>query len=429
MNIQNLSRRLFSLKNPLYMSSLYIMLASTSTAGIGFLFWVIAAKIYPSEEIGVSTVLISSLTMLTLMSMLGFDQSIVRFFQVMDKNKVYSTSMITTIAISFVLALLFFMGSPIWLPDIQMGYGFVCLFIVFLIAHVVVKNTGMSFVALRRPDHYFYQSLILGSKIAFLPALLFMGALGIFTSIGISALITALISIVILTNFGLKTKSFDRSVIVESFDFSMGNYFAGILIMAPSQILPIIILNILGPKEVAYYFMSYALASFLLMIPSAFSTSLFVEGCHGVNLRQNVVSSLKSSYLLLIPAIALLNIFAEHLLLFIGSEYVGGLYLLRVMTISSVFITICYLIISIKKVQNDVKGLLYINITIFTLLIAFSYLFLHYFGIVGIGYAWVLAYLIPSIIFSLALLKNDSMRSSQYSPDHDTTCQVDQSHE
>ena len=47
------------------------------------------------------------------------------------------------------------------------------------------------------------------------------------------------------------------------------------------MILPIMVLNVLGAEQAAYYYIAYAIAALLFMIPSAISMSLFVEGSHG----------------------------------------------------------------------------------------------------------------------------------------------------
>jgi len=68
------------LKDPLYKNSFFIMLTSISTSGFGFVFWMLAAKLYPKEDVGIATALISSMTLLVLLLRFGLDQSIIRFF-------------------------------------------------------------------------------------------------------------------------------------------------------------------------------------------------------------------------------------------------------------------------------------------------------------------------------------------------------------
>lgn len=74
------------LRDPLYKSSYFIMLTSISNAGFGFLFWILAARLYPKEDVGVATALISSMALLVLLSRFGLDQSIIRFFPERDKG-------------------------------------------------------------------------------------------------------------------------------------------------------------------------------------------------------------------------------------------------------------------------------------------------------------------------------------------------------
>ena len=67
------------------------MLTSISTAAFGFIFWMIAAKIYSTEDMGVATAIISSMTLIVLFSKVGLDTSVIKFISQFDKNKVVST--------------------------------------------------------------------------------------------------------------------------------------------------------------------------------------------------------------------------------------------------------------------------------------------------------------------------------------------------
>jgi len=68
------------IKDPLFRNSLFIILASALGGAFGFIFWVLAAKIYPKEDVGIATALISSLSLVILLSRFGLNQSLVRFF-------------------------------------------------------------------------------------------------------------------------------------------------------------------------------------------------------------------------------------------------------------------------------------------------------------------------------------------------------------
>ena len=78
-------------KDPLFKNSAYIMLTSLSIAGFGLLFWVLAANLYSNEDVGVASAILSSISLITLLSKFGFDQSIIRYFPHRNKSHILST--------------------------------------------------------------------------------------------------------------------------------------------------------------------------------------------------------------------------------------------------------------------------------------------------------------------------------------------------
>ena len=102
--------------------------------------------------------------------------------------------------------------------------------------------------------------------------------------------------------------SIDRGFLNEASHFSLENYLAGLFMAAPNLILPIMVLNALGAEQAAYYYIAYAIAALLFMIPNAISMSLFVEGSHGEALKRTVVKSLVIIFSLLVPAAALMYV-------------------------------------------------------------------------------------------------------------------------
>jgi Na+-driven multidrug efflux pump len=98
------------------------------------------------------------------------------------------------------------------------------------------------------------------------------------------------------------------------------------------------------------------------------------------------------------------NIILGH----INEDYAtAGVDLLKIMIISSFFVSFNFIYFSIKRIQKDVYGLVIISGANFVLLILLSYLFMDYFGLIGIGYAWVISYLVGSIfIFIMAKREN-----------------------
>ena len=397
-----LSRIIRHARDPLYKNSFFIMLTSISGAGFGFAFWMLAAKLYPKEEVGVATALISSIALLVNLSRLGLDFSIIRFFPERDKSSVFSTSAIVTTLFAVLLGVIFIAGTGLWSPELALlkSPKNLAMYLTFLAANSVATLTGVSFVAMRRAEFYFFQSLMVGSRVFFLFPFIFLGAMGIFGAYGVSFVLALTVVLFLLAKLGVELKPrINRGFLNDALHFSAGNYIAGLLMMSPNQLLPIMVLDVLGAEDAAHYYIAFAIANLLFMIPQAVSTSLFVEGSHGEALKKSTIKSLLAIALLLTPSITSLYIFGGEVLALIGKDYaMSGFELLRIMVLAGFFVAVCHVYFSIKRVQKDVKGLVSLSSLIFVLLIGLSYVFMLEFGIVGIGYAWIASYGVAAMV-------------------------------
>jgi len=398
MNLQipkNKSKMLHHLRDPLFNNSLFIMLTSITSAGFGFIFWMLAAKLYSPQDVGIATALISSMALLVLLSRFGLDFSIIRFFPGNDKSRIFSTSALITTFFAVVFGVIFIAGVDIFSPELHLlkSPQNAAFFLIFLAANSLTTLTAISFIAIRKAAFQFLQSIIVGSRILFLIPLIALGAIGIFGAVGISFVLAFAAALVLLVRSGFRVRAvIDRGFLNDAFHFSAGNYLAGLFITAPTMILPILVLNTLGAEEAAYYYIAYAIAALLFMIPNAISMSLFVEGSHGEALKRTVVKSLVVIFSLLVPAAALLYVCSGWVLGVVGADYAaGGVEVLRVMVVASLFVGVNYVYFAIKRVQKNVKGIVILNGVIFGLLVGFGYLFMTMFGGVGVGYAWVVA--------------------------------------
>lgn len=391
--------------DPLYKNSFYIMLTSIFNSGFGFIFWVLAAKLYSKDDVGIATALISSVSLLVLFSRFGMDSSIIRFIPTNNKSKVFGTSVFISTFIAVLLGTIFILEIDLFSPELSFLKTplYAIFFLIVLSANSITSLTSVSFLAIRKAGFNFLQNLVIGSRIFFLMPLIFLGATGIFGAMGISFILALAISFIFLEKSGIKLKlTIDRRFLKESLHFSAGNYIAGLLINAPSMILPIMVLNILGTEGAAHYYMAFAISSILFMIPTAMSTSLFVEGSHGESLKKTTVKSLLGIFSFLTPAIIFLYFGGSWILGIIGEDYsVNGLELLRIMIISSIFVSIVFVFYSIKRVQNDIKGLVFLSGLIFILLIGTGYILMLEFELAGIGYAWVLSYGIGVLVIGM----------------------------
>ena len=157
--------------------------------------------------------------------------------------------------------------------------------------------------------------------------------------------------------------------------------------------------NRLGSEANAYYYVAWGIASVLVYIPLSVSFSLFAEGSHDEGqLSRDTRRGLKIVFLLLIPAIVLLNLVGDRLLLLFGQAYSEqGTWLLRILTLSALPLSLNYVYFGVRRVEMKMKGV--IGLTAFTAVatLGLSYFLLPRMGIEGAGVAWLASQSVASI--------------------------------
>ena len=67
------------LSDPLFKNAYFLMFSSLTSAGSSFFFWVIAARFYSTADIGLASAIISAMGLISILSLLDFGISLVRF--------------------------------------------------------------------------------------------------------------------------------------------------------------------------------------------------------------------------------------------------------------------------------------------------------------------------------------------------------------
>ncbi len=396
------------LHDSLYRNSIYLMVTTLISAGFGFFFWMINARLFSAEQIGLATALISLMTLISNFSLLGLNLGIIRYLPTSERkvdkiNTVLSTVILTTLISSAV----FFLGLEYFFPNLLFLRGdivFLLLFVIITIFFTLDFISNSIFVAYRNTKYVLYKSLI-GNvfKVAAPFALFALGTYAIFISATFGAVLTFLISLFILYKFfGHKFRfTIQKAILREMSKLSFGNYVASFMATLPVTLLPIMITNQLGARQAAYFYLDMMIVNLLNIIQFSLNQSLFAEGSHNSTaLKENVIKSLRLIGILLIPAIIGVFIFGEHILSIFGKEYsTEGIQLLYLMSLSTIFISINTTLSAILNVKGKVHIILVMCFIGATILLTLSYFTLPY-GLIALGIALLIGEGLISLIYS-----------------------------
>lgn len=413
MRILNTYINIFKTKfidNKLYKNSILFMLSKILNSILGFIFLFIAARIYSIEDFGLATGLISALGIIVLFSRYGFENSIIRFFPLEDKKIVFNTAFFITLILSLFISIIFIVFVDFISPELHIlkSWTFGPIFIFISIIYSLVLLSEIVFMGLKKFELFLVQNLLMGVRLFILFIFTFLGAFGIFISAGIAYFIGLIFGIVFLNSMiGFKFFLIDLTFLRKTFSFTMGNFVSTIISQIPILLLPILILNNLGPADAAFYYVAFVIGNIVLIIPDSINRSLYVEVCYGENLIQTLKKAFFGIYALLIPSVLIIYFFSNIILSIFGSAYVEGRSLLILISISNLFISIFIIFVSIQNIKMKIYNVISINFLRCILLLGLSYMFIIFnYGIVGVGYAWLITHIVLTlIIFSYYVIQ------------------------
>lgn len=386
------------LSDPFYSNSTYLVLSSLASSGIGLVFWIFAAQIYSKEDIGLAAAIISLSGLALSVSKLGIDQSIIRFFPEGDKSKIFSTSLTIITGSALLIGAIFILTARFWSTTLVMNAYGSLLFILLVILIAISVTTNSTFIALRRSRLSFIQNVVTGSRLVLIFPFFMLGAMGILASWVVAYALSVLLSLYLLRLLRIGLRGIDLDFLRNSFTYSAGNYVSGLLVDASATILPILVLNVLGAGASADYYVAYSMALVVSVIPSAFCTSLFVEGSHGEKLLSTTKKTILMSILVLVPVIIVMYIGGGFFLGLFGKGYADeALELFRLLLIMNLLMVPFLVYVSIAKIRKDMRGLTIIGVFNSALLVGLSYSFMYLWGLAGIGYAWILTMVLDAV--------------------------------
>jgi len=387
------------------------MLSTAVMGAFGFVFWLINARLFTPEQIGIGSTLISVISLIVTISLLGLNVGIIRFLPTSGRkndkiNTVFTITGLTAILVStlFILTLNIFSPKLLFLKHNL----YVSLFFIFSIVGMTLFTVIESIcIAYRRNELILLKNTIFSIGKIILPFLLVsFGAMGIFGSWTISAIIGFLVvfSILVFKLGYVFEPYFYDGILKKIIPYSFGNYVAGFISALPLMLLPLIITNILSPEITAVYYISVSLALLVFNIPSAITNSLLAEGSKNAkDLHKITRKSIKLTLITLVPAVLFIIICGKFILSLYGTHYAdNGFHFLQIMVLSSVFVAANYIMSTILRLKNMIKELILVNLFTSFIILALSILLMRL-ELFGIGISWVAGQFIGTILYFFIL--------------------------
>ncbi|HTA98326.1 MAG TPA: hypothetical protein VK730_11885 [Solirubrobacteraceae bacterium] len=389
--------------------SAYSLLANTAvTSTLGMGFWVAAARLYPTADVGRDTVLISVMIELSTICQLNMGNGIARFLPDLGRHSaralgaVYGLTGFVALVVgaTFVLVVphvshqLSYLGS-----ETTFALGFVLTLVLW--GAFTLQDAALT--AVRQAPWMPVENGLFGVlKLAALPLLLAVSAIhGIFLAWALPmALLLIPVNLLVFLRAiprhaasGTRESSIARIGPRRVVRFLAQDYLASIFTQATLTVLPLLVIATLGATQSAYFAMPFTIVLAFDTFAYSACSSLVVEATlEHENLRTLTVIFTRRVLTLLIPTAALLALAAPLIMLPFGrvyAEHGGGT--LRLLLCGSVFRAVTALFSAVSRAQGRGVRLGLVELALLVLVLGSALPLAHSYGIEGVAAAWLMA--------------------------------------
>jgi O-antigen/teichoic acid export membrane protein len=312
-----------------------LMVTMGLTAGLGFVYWVIAARYFPQESVGLASAAISSMLLLGEVGVFGLTSMLIGQLsrKAHKPSTLISTALIVTVFTSGIPAILFGLIAPklsVELAPLSDSFWNLMLYGI----GVVSISTGLildySTIGLERGELQLWRNVIFAvTKLAALVgASVWISSRSGMTLYGtwtVSALFSLILSLAYSLSKGLKLSDLipDFSLYKRLGGLAIGHHALNLATQAPGMILPILVTVLLSLSVTASFYIAWMITSFILFVPTSLSITLYAAAAKYPESGQpRMRFSLLLSFVLGIVANILIFSFAKPVLAVFGEVYV-----------------------------------------------------------------------------------------------------------
>lgn len=394
----------------LFNNATYLIALQFGVSASNMLFWLVVARWYPADQVGIATTVLAVATFLSGIASMGMPDGLVYYLPTSKEptrliNTVYSVSGLGAL----VFGAIYLLGLNFWSPDLitlQQSLINIVLFVLGTVVLNITQAQDIHFIAERVSKLSFYKG-IWGSLLKF-PMLLPVFFVASWQVIFAAIIVSTLISVVLYTRKFQQTVRqdykprplFASSVWRPIIRYSLGNLVADSISLVPNSVLPVLVFSQISPAASAYFFIAWTIAGTLSVVGRALGSALFAEGSHNQeNLEKDTVRSMLYGALILIPGVIAVAFLGKPVLSLFGEAYGNnGAALTTLLAASAIPLTVYRILAGVLKGRSQISQLTVVTIIDVVLHIGLSVWLVSSMGLMGIGIAKLVSHMVAAVL-------------------------------
>lgn len=392
----------------LFRNASFLVLSTAIMSVLGFGFWLFVAHLYSPEQVGVASALIAVSTLLSSLSLLGFDAGLLRFLPgAKDQSRTFNAALLVVAGLAVVSAATYAIIDNIFLGNVAAGFTRegLPLFAIIIVAISLNTLTDAMFIANRRAEYHTIVYAVFGLVKLLLPiSLVGLGWLGIYAAHALAAAVTLALSLYYMrrvTSYRMRASA-DWAFLPAVRRYAFHNYLGAQLAGIPAAIMPLLIIHRLGAAQAAFFSMAWTMANLLYIVPTSMAQSLMAESAHNPQERaRHVRHASKLLAIILVPGVVLAIVIAPWLLHIFGAQYAAGsTTLFQILALATFFTAVSSVSNAILNLRHQTAGIVQARTaTLVVTLVAVMPLMQY--GLAGVGWAMLLGFASSTVVYAV----------------------------
>lgn len=390
-------------RNPLLRNGYLLTISSGLSAVIGFGYWAVAAWKYDAASVGSNSAAISMMVLAAAVAALNLSSAMVRFVPTAGRHtrRLVAVSFVVSSCLAVVISTAAVVIVRIIAPDTTFLSGVLpmAMFVVGTAGYALFVIQNGVLVGLQRAELVPVINVVFAvAKVAVVVALVTaLPVHGIFASWVLSMWVLVIVVGIYMFGWAIPRhqrlrQDHDLPPVRQIGRFVAFDYAGSISSIGSIDLMPIMVIAVLGAAPNAYFAIAWVIAYSLHLFNTNMGTSLVAEtAANPGRLAKSVRHVLSHTTKLLVPVVIVTIAAAPLLLGIFGPGYQEATDTLRLLALATIPNLVVTTAVSSARAQRRLGLLLSIQLTQCVIVLSLTWVLLHVMGLTGAGLAWLIA--------------------------------------
>ncbi|HEX7172789.1 MAG TPA: lipopolysaccharide biosynthesis protein [Candidatus Limnocylindria bacterium] len=350
-------------------SGIGLIAGRVAAMGLGFVSWLLAARLFSPAEVGLASGLVSAMMLCVQLALLGIGSAAIAAFPRHRKapDRLFNTGATSVVMTSGLVGVGFLALAAFALEELRVvaTAGYAAAFLAMTVFGTLNTYYDYVSIAIHRGAQILLRNTAFGLVVIIAIALVWgtsglPGSLAIIVGWAVAGLVACLLALMQLRRGAMALRpraAFERPIVRDLVREGIPNWMLTLTERAPALILPILVTELLSPTTNAFWYAVWMMGWVVLIVPISIGQTLFAEASqHPDAIGPAVSRAVRSSLVIGLIAAVGLALVADVALGLLGPSYASaGAFPLRILVASVIPVSVIQMYYAVCRARGALR--------------------------------------------------------------------------